>query len=102
MSVYEVDQPQLDELERLEGCRALWAMRSERAWYVDNAGVVSGTVFGDDDTRGWGFAVCRADERGNFRCVCLKHGLPSEGNARTKLLSEMRRLTQAGDSTVKR
>lgn len=102
MSVYEIDEPTVDEQDALESCRALWAMRIECGWYSDKSGRVIGIVLHDAATSDWGYSVCRAGEHGDFRCMALQHGLQTEGKARTKILAEMRRLTLATDSTVVR
>ncbi|TAK64066.1 MAG: hypothetical protein EPO22_06020 [Dehalococcoidia bacterium] len=73
----------------------------EKEWYADRRGNVIGVLVLDRIDKDWSYVVLGRDARGKFRAIDAQVSFQSPEQARTELVSKLRRLARTRKKTFR-
>jgi len=94
VAIREITKQEFGGFTLIEHCRSLWQNLSERAWFANTAGNLTGVVLQDPASGLWGYSICLRDD-GKYIRVDSGADFQTVDMARDELIARMRQLGAA-------
>jgi hypothetical protein len=92
VAILEITKQQFGGFKLIEHCRSLWQNLSERAWFANTAGNLTGVVLQDPVSGLWSHNICRRGDDGKYIRVASGADFHTIDAARDDLIAKMQQL----------